>query len=314
MPHRLFLPKKNRRSKILSIKALLIVNVVLVSIVFLRLFSTNVKDFNILGFATDIRSTELFNETNLQRQKAGLGNLTYSKVLEQAAQKKANDMFSQNYWAHVAPNGKTPWDFILGENYKYTYAGENLAKDFQKSSSVVKAWMNSTTHRDNLLNSNYTQVGFAVVNGTLLGKETTVVVQMFGTPYGQVASLNNNKESAETPVTENSQVKIKDIAQVNVVEPNVVLDTNSTTNESTDSVLAPSNAVNITSELLTVDLQVVNYFGYFLLIIFAFSLVVDGVLAYKNKYLRLTGNTISHFILLILSILFIYYLKHPTIL
>ena len=315
MPYRLFLPKKNKRSKILSIQTLLVINLLLLGIVLLRLFSTNIKDFNILGFATDIRITELFNETNAQRQAVGLEKLSYSKVLERAAQKKANDMFSQNYWAHVAPNGNTPWDFILGENYKYIYAGENLAKDFQKSSSVVKAWMNSPTHRDNLLNSNYTQVGFAVVNGTLLGKETTLVVQMFGTPYHQVASFNNNSESfEEANKPADSTIEIVDNNEVNVIESTVALEASTGYDQYHSYNPSINNVYNKNRELINVDIQVVNYFGYFLLITFAFALFIDGFVAYKNKYLRLTGNTVSHFILLILSILFIYYLKHPTIL
>ena len=46
----------------------------------------------------------------------------------------------------------------------------------------MTAWMNSPTHRDNVLRKDFTEVGFAVVDGTLGGEQTTLVVQMFGKP------------------------------------------------------------------------------------------------------------------------------------
>jgi len=107
-----------------------------------------------LGFATDISIQALLKDTNDKRIENGLQPLTLNDQLNQAAAGKAADMFGNNYWAHISPSGKTPWDFILGANYQYVYAGENLAKDFQDSQGVVDAWMNSPSHKENLLNSN----------------------------------------------------------------------------------------------------------------------------------------------------------------
>jgi len=137
---------------------------------------------NVLGFATDITVEKLAELTNEQRQKNNLPPLTINSTLSLAAQKKAENMFQENYWSHYSPDGKTPWDFILGAGYKYEYAGENLAKNFLFSNGVVDAWMNSTTHRDNLLKKEYTEVGYAIVNGVLNGEQTTLVVQEFGKP------------------------------------------------------------------------------------------------------------------------------------
>jgi uncharacterized protein YkwD len=72
-----------------------------------------------------------------------------------------------------SPDGTEPWDFILGEKYDYIYAGENLAKNFSTFDDVVEAWYNSPSHKENLLNKNYTEMGFAIVNGELNGYETT---------------------------------------------------------------------------------------------------------------------------------------------
>src|SRR5262249_8899486 len=56
------------------------------------------------------------------------------------------------------------------------------------SSGVVDAWMASPSHRDNLMKPTYREVGFAVVNGNLLGEDTTLVVQMFGTKNGAIVA------------------------------------------------------------------------------------------------------------------------------
>jgi len=136
----------------------------------------------ILGFATNIIVSDLYQETNEKRIEAGVAPLEVDSRLEQAALAKAQDMFSKDYWAHYAPDGSTtPWQFIISAGYTYKFAGENLARGFDTSVSVVEAWMASPSHRANLLADCYQNIGIAVVNGDLLGKETTLVVQMFGT-------------------------------------------------------------------------------------------------------------------------------------
>ncbi|PJC22748.1 hypothetical protein COV28_03000 [candidate division WWE3 bacterium CG10_big_fil_rev_8_21_14_0_10_48_23] len=136
----------------------------------------------ILGFATDIRIADLYQLTNQKRVGAGTTSLKVDHRLEQAALAKARDMFAKNYWAHYAPDGSTtPWQFILATGYTYKFAGENLARDFDTSASVVEAWMASPSHRANLLNNSYRDIGIVAVNGSILGEETTLVVQMFGT-------------------------------------------------------------------------------------------------------------------------------------
>jgi uncharacterized protein YkwD len=142
---------------------------------------------NVLGFATDISQEKLYQLTNEKRKEHSLAPLNLNTHLSQAAAQKAQDMFRKNYWAHFGPSGETPWGFILDSGYKYEYAGENLAKNFLFSDGVVDAWMNSPTHRENILRSEYTDVGFAIANGTLNGEETTLVVQMFGKPLASVA-------------------------------------------------------------------------------------------------------------------------------
>jgi len=134
-----------------------------------------------LGITSSIDQKKLIELTNKEREKKGFAPVSENEALDKAATAKAQNMFMENYWAHFAPSGKTPWDFILGSGYKFTYAGENLAKNFYNSDDVVAAWMASKTHKENLLNPKYKDIGIAVVDGVLNGQKTTLVVQEFGT-------------------------------------------------------------------------------------------------------------------------------------
>ncbi len=145
-------------------------------------FSSNPR---ILGFATNIYKDEIINLTNNERTKNGLRTLYHNPTLDKAAQLKAQDMFAKDYWAHVSPDGVEPWHWFEVVGYNYSAAGENLARDFDTSSGVVSAWMASPSHRDNILYANFTEIGVAVVDGNLDGEDTTLVVQLFGTPPPQ---------------------------------------------------------------------------------------------------------------------------------
>lgn len=176
-----FLPHQSNNNKA---KALHFSSLLFYIIVFLTLqFSLNIllkTSPGVLGIASDISTSRLLSLTNQKREENGLQSLKLNEELSKAAEEKAKDMFASDYWAHNNPQGKSPWDFITGANYKYLYAGENLAKDFANSDGVVSAWMKSPTHRENILQDKYEDVGFAVLNGRLNGEETTLVVQMFG--------------------------------------------------------------------------------------------------------------------------------------
>lgn len=154
----------------------------------------------ILGFATNITTTELYKLVNQERVSRGLPALKRNSKLEQAALKKAQDMFAKNYWAHYAPDGSTtPWKFILAAGYTYKYAGENLAKDFDTSASVMSAWMASAGHRANIVNKNYKDIGMMAVSGTLSGEETTLVVQMLGSTLGATTASKPTSGTAGKP-------------------------------------------------------------------------------------------------------------------
>lgn len=144
----------------------------------------------VLAYATSVSPSGLLDATNAQRTQNGAGSLQASSALSAAAQAKANDMIARNYWAHVTPDGQQPWVFMDSAGYKYQKAGENLAYGFLTSGETVTGWMNSQTHRDNLLDKAFTEVGFGFANGenyNTAGQET-VVVAMYGKPQVLAAS------------------------------------------------------------------------------------------------------------------------------
>lgn len=169
----------------------------------------NIYRPGVLGISSQISVEKIIEDTNAERQKAGLPTLRESAALDKAAQQKAANMFAENYWAHFSPSGRDPWGFIRGAGYKFSYAGENLARNFQNSDDIVVAWMNSSSHRENVLNSRYQDIGIAVAEGTLQGQKTTLVVQMFGrsseavavvSPQPQVLSIKQVSIPASQPV------------------------------------------------------------------------------------------------------------------
>ena len=153
------------------------------------LHSLTVLKPGVLGYSSEITVQKVLDQTNAERQKQGLSLLHYNSLLSESAAAKAEDMFANNYWSHNSPQGKTPWDFFKAVGYQYSIAGENLARDFYDTETLMKAWMNSPTHRENILSSKYQEVGIGVVNGVLNGVKTTLVVQHFAAPLsGEVAN------------------------------------------------------------------------------------------------------------------------------
>lgn len=210
----LFTPTKvnNNRAKILHHKILfsLVVLVLSLSFIFLKVEETKPQ---VLGISYSISIKRLLDLTNKVRKEKGLTELVLNDKLNKAAQDKAKDMFVKDYWAHFAPDGSTtPWYFIKSRGYEYSYAGENLAKGFTNSDEIIRAWMNSPSHKENILSDKYQDIGFAVGEGKLTGEETTLVVEMFG---------STSKENAETPTRVNSSQNEKAVMSEVTKNPSV---------------------------------------------------------------------------------------------
>jgi len=191
---------KNKLSRVII--ALLLANIFLLIVI---IFSAQPDLRN--QIFTRIIPSELTELTNSSRKQANLEELKENPLLTIAAQLKANDMAKNGYFAHTSPDHKTPWFWLKLAGYNYLYAGENLAVKFTKSESVSNAWMNSQTHRNNILGKQFTEIGIATAEGTYKGKKVTFVVQMFGTPMPKfgTAFLRTNPDKS----------KISTIAEIN---------------------------------------------------------------------------------------------------
>ncbi len=144
-----------------------------------------------LAYATEMSISTLLSATNTQRVNNGQAALQNNQQLNSAAQTKANDMIARNYWSHNTPDGQEPWVFFDNAGYKYQKAGENLAYGFATSSDTVAGWMNSASHRSNLLDGTFTEVGFGFANGNSYNNsgQQTVVVAHYGRPQTLGASV-----------------------------------------------------------------------------------------------------------------------------
>lgn len=130
--------------------------------------------------ANNISPESVLRELNDARTSFGLNLLVRNEQLSKAAQAKLDDMIANNYFEHTSPDGVKPWDWMNKSGYVYTVAGENLAMDFRTAEEQEEAWMESPTHRKNILNSNFQEVGVAVGQGMINGRLTTISVQEFG--------------------------------------------------------------------------------------------------------------------------------------
>lgn len=129
-----------------------------------------------------ISASVLIDYTNDSRLAYNQPPLVRSEKLDHAALLKGEDMVERGYFSHESPEGITPWHWFKEVGYNFLYAGENLAVDFTESKDVEQAWLDSPTHRANLLNVKFREIGIATVNGVYENNPTIYVVQMFGTP------------------------------------------------------------------------------------------------------------------------------------
>lgn len=109
---------------------------------------------------------EVIRLVNEKRAQNGLKALTYDWELSRVARYKSQDMKNNNYFSHTSPTYGTPFQMMKSFGISYRTAGENIAKGQATPQAVVDAWMNSSGHRANILNSSFTKIGVGyVANG-----------------------------------------------------------------------------------------------------------------------------------------------------
>lgn len=124
---------------------------------------------------------ELLQLTNEERRKVGLSTLQLSPQLQQAAQGHAEDMARNSFFSHTGANGSTLATRVRAAEYLYSFVGENIAAGRATPAQTIQQWMNSPGHRENMLNRNFTQVGFGYVSAPSTPYRY-YWVQVFGTP------------------------------------------------------------------------------------------------------------------------------------
>lgn len=268
LPH----PETHKKAHLLSIKAL-IIYVLIFFILHIGFNTLSHFKPGVLGINSNVDQKQLIELTNKEREKKGLNRLKENKKLNQAAYKKGLNMFEENYWAHYSPTGKDPWGFFSTEGYKFAYAGENLARNFYTSEEVITAWLDSPTHRDNLLNPNYQEIGIAVLEGELKGQKTILIVQEFGTPSEYIA----NKQS----LPEGKKVTDDQIAAATEQQ------------YSSERALA---AVNQPTEKAMIDsFMLTKTLGLIVIGFIALLLVIDLIIIKRRAVARISSRHLPHF-------------------
>jgi hypothetical protein len=308
---RLILPHEsnNHRAKLLHNSSL----VLIIALLFVAQFFVswgNRRAPSVLGISANISSNDLLRVTNQDRYDNGLPPLRLDNELMQAAAGKAEDMFTNDYWAHISPSGVTPWDFIKNAGYSYLYAGENLARGYTSADSVVNAWMNSPEHRANMLSPHYADVGFAVQTGTLTGNDTVLVVEEFGKRYlgGEptVASADQPTViptsvptvaaevtpapagTASAPIVAQAVPKISPVSQAQQAV------------KSSNTLIASfTNDPLINSKTFTKQLAVI-VIGIFLLV-----LLLDLIVIERKKIIRVASHNIDHIIYFVIILMIV---------
>lgn len=147
---------------------------------------------NLEADSTRLSIEGVLNMTNKERVNKQFPALKLSPKLNRSAEAKLLDMFSNQYFQHVSPEGVGVSDLVRKTGYEYIVVGENLALgNFGGDPQVVTAWMNSPGHRANILDSRYQEIGIAVGKGMYNGREQWIAVQHFGKPLSSCEGPND---------------------------------------------------------------------------------------------------------------------------
>lgn len=289
----LFTPRhtNNHRPRIIHPEGFLVLTVIALGF-FISVRTVTQPFRGILGYSSSITPTRVVELTNAQRINEGLSPLVLDPKLTAAAAAKAADMFNKQYWAHVSPDGITPWVFIKNSGYHYSVAGENLARDFGDTEGVVNAWMNSPTHRANILQSKYQDIGVAVVNGVLNNVETTLVVQEFGAKKNVIAQIPQNavqQEEKAAPAVPASPPPLQEQTSEVLAQ---------------ETVYARPSTEPLSMSPLFSPLQLSKAFFLGMLFLLLAVLFYDMIIAHHRNTVRIVGKNIAH-IALFLTVTFL---------
>lgn len=230
------------RPTILNGRFLFYVTLVLVLLKFVSLFYFTLMPKT--PYFADVSRGALVQMTNEERKSAGLKPLNEDRKLIEAAELKARDMLQKDYFSHWSPDGTSPWYWFGVAGYDYRYAGENLAIGFLDAKDVHRSWVASPDHRDNILGSDYSDIGIAVVEGDFYGQRTFLVVQVFGS-RDVVTPAVSVTEPVEEPIASENEpepTEVPTVVEESSVDEDVVADEES--NPDISSVLGVGSTIS----------------------------------------------------------------------
>ena len=128
-----------------------------------------------------VEGRKIIELTNTLRKSLSLNTLIENPRLDQAAVKKVEDMFINQYFAHVSPENFNLEHFLKLASYtNYIAVGENLAMGYDNAEEAMTAWKNSPTHYSNLVDPNFKEIGVALAGGAYKDQDTIFSAQYFG--------------------------------------------------------------------------------------------------------------------------------------
>jgi uncharacterized protein YkwD len=209
--------------------------------------------------------------TNYERVKNGQLPMAGNLKLDASALAKNRDMIANNYFNHTRPlnqnsDATVGFDrFIDEQGYEFIKIGENLAMgDFSTSSEVVTAWMKSPTHKKNILDPMYREIGVNIKNGIIKGRQITLVTQHFGDPRSSCPTISSStKQAIETLKLKASEIQVQiSHQQEQLAATNPILDPrfDSLINEYNLLVSLYNTTVNSMGELIDDYNEQVNLF------------------------------------------------------
>ena len=269
----------NFRPPVLSYKAFLIYGLILI---LLRILLTAALPAQ----SAAVESTTLMGLINQERQQRNISVLFTHPSLLSASAQKSQDMIDRDYFNHIDPDGNYIWGKIVAAGYTpYQLLGENLAVDFATSEGIVKAWLDSPSHRANLLNTQFVDQGLTALYGDYQGRYTNLTASLFGalvakkqqsaysTPYG---TPYTTPYATPYPTPALEEISKHELKIEKPVPPLVATTTSPIVVEPENKILSPIPKEPVSP--LMVSRIIFTLFGFGLLSILA----TDSVIIYKH--------------------------------
>ncbi len=250
-------------------------------------------------FSAAVLEGALVSLTNNARADAHLSPLAENSELTIAAQAKANDMAARGYFAHTGPEGKLAWDWMHEAGYDYAYAGENLAAHFYNSDEVVQAWLDSPTHRANVMRSNFSDIGIGIARGTYQGQDTIFVVQLFGTSKAELGIVPDIKVEASKPDVAANPIVVADTPAPLPVSPVVVEESPRPQVAGASTPQMPGSIMRLLSSPRTLAMWVLLFFTTLILISMVLAFIIR--IHIQPADLLINGLVVAAFILMLVA-------------